>query len=106
VPDVRTSVDGTEKDGRSAIRGNLFWTFFVTPPTIVILRACDFFDLLVFFGPPGVFQSPPERRHPERSASQIYSVTQLNGAESKDPDVLISPMLLVPFQPPKPFHAL
>jgi hypothetical protein len=27
----------------------------------------------------------PQKRHPERSASQIYRVTQLDGAESKDP---------------------
>src|SRR5580704_13727134 len=34
---------------------------------------------------PDIFQSPRKRRHPERSASQIYRITGFYGAESKDP---------------------
>jgi hypothetical protein len=33
-----------------------------------------------------VFLKTPQNRHPERSASQIYRVAQLDGAESKDPE--------------------
>jgi hypothetical protein len=33
---------------------------------------------------PGFSSELPQSRHPERSASQIYRVTQLYGAESKD----------------------
>ena len=50
-----------------------------------------------------IFRKAPKNRHPERSATQISSRdTALGGAESKDPEVLISPMLLRAFQPPKP----
>ena len=45
----------------------------------------------------------PQKRHPERSASQIYRVTQRLMARSRrTPRVLIVPMPLGPFQPPKP----
>ena len=43
----------------------------------VILRACDFFDLFVFSAyQPDVFQALQQNRHPERSASRVYRVTQ------------------------------
>jgi hypothetical protein len=42
----------------------------------VIPRACDFFDPFAFLYPTRYFQSPRKRRHPERSASQIYRITQ------------------------------
>ena len=44
---------------------------------LVIPRACDFFDRLVsvFRTPDYVFSTPPQSRHPERSASQIYYIT-------------------------------
>src|ERR1700722_15583038 len=53
----------------------------------------------------------PQNRHSERSASQIYRVTQACGAESEEPvpsaaegtpTVLILPILLGAFRPPKP----
>jgi hypothetical protein len=52
----------------------------------------------------GCFSSkPPQNRHPERSASQIYRVTQRLMARSRrTPKVLIFPMLFGPFRPPKP----
>src|ERR1700722_20147225 len=43
---------------------------------IVILRACDFFDLYVFSAYlTGCFSVPSQIRHPERSAVQIYRTT-------------------------------
>ena len=45
-------------------------------PSTSLRAGCDFFDLLCFFNRPDVFQSPPETRHPERSASQIYRITE------------------------------
>src|SRR6202451_3213264 len=45
----------------------------------------------------------PQKRHPERSASRIYQVTQRLMARSRrTPRVLILPMLFGPFRPPKP----
>src|SRR5271154_4830738 len=45
----------------------------------------------------------PQKRHPERSASQIYRVTQRLVARSRrTPTVLILPMPFEPFRPPKP----
>jgi hypothetical protein len=45
----------------------------------------------------------PQNRHPERSASQIYRLTQRSMARSRrTPRVLISPMPLGAFRPPKP----
>src|SRR5271170_7493070 len=45
--------------------------------SFVIPRACDFFDLFAFFAPDQMFFSPPpKRRYPERSASQIYRITE------------------------------
>jgi hypothetical protein len=32
------------------------------------------------------FSKLPQNRHPERSASQIYRVNSVRGAESKDPE--------------------
>jgi hypothetical protein len=49
-----------------------------------------------------IFDSP-QNRHPERSASQIYRVTQCLMARSRrTPRVLTLPMPLGAFQPPKP----
>jgi hypothetical protein len=60
-----------------------------------------FFKLRYWFAM--FFFKLPQNRHPERSASQIFSVTQrLMGAESKDPEDEILSMLLGAFQPPKP----
>src|ERR1700692_2129275 len=52
----------------------------------------------------GCFSSKlPQKRHPERSASQIYRVTpHLVARSRRTPAVLILPMLLGPFRPPKP----
>ena len=50
---------------------------------------------------PNAFVSPPQNRHPERSASKTYRVTQRFGAESKTPAVLNLPMLLGAFPPTK-----
>jgi hypothetical protein len=52
----------------------------------------------------GMFSSKlPQNRHPERSASQIYRVTQRLVARSRrTPEMLILPMPFTPFQPPKP----
>ena len=52
----------------------------------------------------GMFLSKlPQSRHPERSASQIYRVTQRSVARSRrTPAVLVLPMLLGVFRPPKP----
>jgi hypothetical protein len=50
---------------------------------------------------------PPQKRHPERSASQIYRVTQRLVARSRrTPRVLISPMLFGAFRPPKPENGI
>ena len=48
---------------------------------IVILRACDFFDLFVFFAPDQMLFNPLQkgvilRGGVERSASQIYRITE------------------------------
>jgi hypothetical protein len=44
-----------------------------------------------------------QKRHPERSASQIYHVTQRLVARSRrTPKALILPMLFEPFRPRKP----
>ena len=48
-------------------------------PTLVIPRACDFIDLS------REVLDLKQNRHPERSASQIYRLTEGSGAESKDP---------------------
>jgi hypothetical protein len=49
------------------------------------------------------FLKLPQKRHPERSTSQIYRVTQRLVARSRrTPRVLILPMLFGPFRPPKP----
>jgi hypothetical protein len=49
------------------------------------------------------FVKLPQNRHPERSASQIYCVTQRLVARSRRTSaVLILPMLLGAFRPPKP----
>ena len=52
----------------------------------------------------GCFSSNlPQNRHPERSASQIYRVTQRLVARSRrTPRVLILPMLFGAFRLPKP----
>src|SRR3984957_269775 len=42
----------------------------------VIPRACDFFDLFAFLHPTRYFSVPSKKGHPERSASQIYRITQ------------------------------
>ena len=34
---------------------------FLSPPKAVILRACDFFDLFVFFAPDQMFFSPLQK---------------------------------------------
>jgi hypothetical protein len=52
---------------------------------------------------PAVFQVPRQSRHPERSASQIYRVTQRLMARSRrTPRVLILPVPFGAFQPLKP----
>jgi len=49
------------------------------------------------------FFKAPQNRHPERSASQIFRVTQRLMARSRrTPRMLILPMPLGAFQPPKP----
>ncbi len=49
---------------------------FQTSHRAVILRGCDF-DLCGFDTPnQRIFQTFPQRRHPERSASQIYLLTE------------------------------
>jgi hypothetical protein len=60
-----------------------------------------FFDLFVSACTrPDVFQSPPETRHPERSASQIYRIRRGSyGAESKDPGDARWQMLFQAFPP-------
>jgi len=79
---------------RSAIA--LMWNGRISAPfslqnshKIVILRACDFFDRFAFLRRPDVFQFPPKRRHPERSASQIYRITEglWRGVEEPVPSV-------------------
>jgi len=52
----------------------------------------------------GCFSSKlPQKRHPERSAPQIYRVTQPLVARSRrTPTVLVLPMLFGAFRPPKP----
>ena len=65
---------GTVDPGLRPIGTYLFVMFFFKLPQIVILRICDFFDLLVFsvIRPAVFFASPRQSRHPERSASQIH----------------------------------
>src|ERR1700684_2498033 len=57
----------------------------------VIPRACDFFESSrVFCTRPDVFQFPPKNRHPERSASQIYRITEGFMARSRrTPEMLV-----------------
>src|SRR6267143_1891443 len=44
---------------------------------IVILGGCDFFDFSCFwYTPPECFSELPQDRHPERSASRIYRLTE------------------------------
>jgi hypothetical protein len=62
-------------------------------------RACDFFDLFVPFAHPTRFSTPPQNRHPERSAAQIRRIKKGLGAESKDPGDACWQMLLEVFQP-------
>src|SRR6266702_2635997 len=43
----------------------------------VIPRGCDFFDFSCFwYTPPECFSELPQDRHPERSASRIYRLTE------------------------------
>jgi hypothetical protein len=43
----------------------------------VILRGCDFFDFSCFWHTqPKYFSNLPQDRHPERSASRIYRLTE------------------------------
>jgi hypothetical protein len=52
---------------------------------LYIGRACDFFDLFVPFVHLTRCSTPPQNRHPERSAAQIRRIKKGLGAESKDP---------------------
>ena len=62
---------------------------------LFIRRACDFFDLFVFSAYPiSCISSPPQSRHPERSASEIYRKRRALSAESKDPGDAFWQMLL------------
>jgi hypothetical protein len=46
-------------------------------PLFVIPRGCDFFDFSCFwYTPPECFSELPQNRHPERSASRIYRLTE------------------------------
>jgi hypothetical protein len=46
-------------------------------PSFVIPRGCDFFDFSCFwYTPPECFSELPQDRHPERSASRIYRLTE------------------------------
>jgi hypothetical protein len=48
-----------------------------TPHKAVILRGCDFFDFSYFWHTqPECFSKLPQDRHPERSASRIYRLTE------------------------------
>ena len=40
------------------------------------LKACDFFNLFVFLQMTRCFSILPQSRHPERSASQVYWITE------------------------------
>jgi hypothetical protein len=64
--------------GLRSISANLFWDVLLQNcHKNVILRACDFFNLLVFPAySTSCIQALRQSRHPERSASQIYRVTQ------------------------------
>src|SRR6266700_4859606 len=47
------------------------------PLLFVIPRGCDFFDFSCFwYTPPECFSELPQDRHPERSASRIYRLTE------------------------------
>src|SRR6266852_3292124 len=51
--------------------------FLQTSHKIVILSGCDFFDFSCFwYTPPECFSELPQDRHPERSASRIYRLTE------------------------------
>ncbi len=83
----RTSPAGTAENypGCSPISVNLLGDVFrQNSHKNVILRACDFFDLFVLFlHLTGCFSTPPQNRHPERSASQIYHITEGSMARSR-----------------------
>jgi hypothetical protein len=86
VPHVRPNVHGPKKPGRSAISANLFGRQQKSEKTLVFC-----------------ISNSPQNRHPERSASQIYRVTQRLIARSRrTPRVLILPMPFGAFQPLKP----
>jgi hypothetical protein len=76
---------------RLQFRGPFLEMFFDSASlTIVILRACDFFDLFVFSAyPTSCISSPRQIRHPERSASQIYPKQRAlwRGVEEPVPNV-------------------
>ncbi len=81
--------------------------FFKNAHKIVILRACDFFDLFVFFAPDqmlfnplqkGVILPAPARRGSEAPRTSIAS-QRVYGAESKDPGDACWQVLFGAFRP-------
>jgi hypothetical protein len=75
-----------EKDGRSPISANLFARQSKSKKTLVFC-----------------ISNSPQKRHPERSASQIYRMTKRLMARSRRTStVLVLPMPFGPFQPLKP----
>ena len=53
----------------------------------------------VFCMPNGMFFDPKQIRHPERSAAQIYRITEGLCAKSKDPGDICWQMLFQAFRP-------
>jgi hypothetical protein len=53
----------------------------------------------VFFADIQMLLIPPQNRHPERSASQIYRIVVVYGAKSKDPGDANEQMLFEVFRP-------
>jgi hypothetical protein len=77
----------------------------VAPPGVREMQARAVSQIHKLIRDDAVFciSNSPQNRHPERSASQIYRVTQRLMARSRrTPRALVVPMPLGAFQPPKP----
>jgi hypothetical protein len=80
-----------------------FWLEWVgcdpDPPLVSLGEPVTFSIFRVFCMPNGMFFDPKQIRHPERSAAQIYRITEGLCAKSKDPGDICWQMLFQAFRP-------
>jgi hypothetical protein len=69
------------------------------PPLVSLGQPVIFSIFRVFCIPNGIFFNPKQNRHPERSAAQIYRITEGLCAKSKDPGDVCWQMLFQAFRP-------